>query len=512
MSVVQTSTLKRTRPNVKTQLQWILWGAVFGVLMTSCSTSQEQSPPNIIYIFADDLGYGELGAYGQKKIKTPHLDQLAAGGMRFTQHYTGAPVCAPSRYMLMTGTHAGHAYIRGNYELGQFADTAEGGQMPIPEHTPTIAKTLKASGYTTAMIGKWGLGMGDTTGSPNLQGFDYYYGYLDQKQAHNYYPTHLWENDTLAPLENPYFLVHTPIAPNSPPEAFEQFKGKDYAPDRMLDKALSFIDKQSQESPFFLYYPSPIPHVSLQVPDSLVAAYAGQFEETPYYGNRGYTAHKTPNAAYAAMITHLDYEVGKIWEAVKAKGLEENTIILFSSDNGPTFAGGVDASYFNSTAGLRGLKMDVYEGGIRIPFIAYWKGKIAPGSTSSLVSGQWDMFNTMAQLAGSKATSPDGVSLVPELLGVGKQQQHDYIYFEYPEKRGQLALRKGNWKAVKVNMKTNPNATWELYNLKSDPYEEQDVAVAHPKIIRQMDSLQQLAHRHPHIRDWEFIDPKFKKR
>ena len=471
----------------------------------------DSQPPNIIYILADDLGYGEIGAYGQEKIQTPNLDRLASGGMRFTQHYTGAPVCAPSRYMFLTGTHAGHSYIRGNYELGQFEDENEGGQMPIPETTPTLAKMLKKAGYQTALVGKWGLGMNGTSGSPLLQGFDYYYGYLDQKQAHNYYPTHLWENDEVAPLNNDYFLVHNRIEEGSEQDAFDQFKGKDYAPDRMIDKALHFLDTTSVEKPFFLYYPSPIPHVSLQVPDSLIDHYRNQFDETPYYGDRGYAAHQYPRAAYAAMITHLDTEVGKIWEAVKSRGQEENTIILFTSDNGPTFAGGVDAEYFNSAAGFRGLKMDVYEGGIRIPFIAYWKGKIVPGSNSNLVSGHWDMFNTFAALSGQKQTSPDGVSLLPELLGKEGQEQREFIYFEYPEKRGQIALRMGDWKGVKIDIKTNTNASWELYDLKNDPTEKNDLASQNPGVVKKIDSIQRKAHRHPHIREWEFIDPKFKK-
>ena len=486
---------------------------LLGICFLGCMNPQsEKAPaPNIIYIFADDWGYGELGAYGQEKTKTPHLDRLAAGGMRFTQHYTGAPVCAPSRYMLLTGTHAGHSYIRGNYELGQFADDKEGGQMPIPETTPTLAKMLKKAGYQTAMVGKWGLGMNGTTGSPLLQGFDYYYGYLDQKQAHNYYPTHLWENDKVAPLDNDYFLVHNQIKEGSDHAAFDQFKGNDFAPDRMIEKALHFLDTTAVEKPFFLYYPSPIPHVSLQVPDSLVLQYQGQFEEQPYYGNQGYTAHQYPLSAYAAMITHLDSEVGKIWEAVKARGQEENTLILFSSDNGPTFAGGVDADYFNSAAGFRGLKMDVYEGGIRVPFIVYWKNKIKPGQTSDLVSGHWDMYNTFAELSGQEPTSPDGISLLPELLGKEGQKNHPYLYFEYPEKRGQIAVRMGDWKGVKIDMKTNPIAAWELYNLKNDPRETENLAARQPEVIQKIDSLQRLAHRHPHIRDWEFIDPKFKK-
>lgn len=470
-----------------------------------------KTPPNIIYILADDLGYGELGAYGQQKIKTPNLDLLAAQGMRFLQHYTGAPVCAPSRYMFLTGTHAGHAYIRGNYELGQFADELEGGQMPIPETTPTLAKMLKKAGYQTAMVGKWGLGMNQTTGSPLAQGFDYYYGYLDQKQAHNYYPTHLWENDQKAPLNNPYFLVHTPISPYSDQSAFDQFKGNDYAPDRMLEKALHFLDTTSVEKPFFLYYPSPIPHVSLQIPDSLLTNYKDQFDEKPYYGSQGYTAHQTPLAAYAAMITHLDSEVGKIWEAVKNRGQEENTLILFSSDNGPTFAGGVDADYFQSASHLRGLKMDVYEGGIRVPFIAYWKGKIQPGTISNLVSGHWDMYNTFAEISGQPQTAPDGISILPELLANSDQKQHPYLYFEYPEKRGQIALRLGDWKGVKTDMKINPETPWQLYNLATDPEEQFDVSIQNLQIVKQIDSLQKIAHQHPHIRDWEFVDPKFKR-
>jgi arylsulfatase A-like enzyme len=242
-----------------------------------------------------------------------------------------------------------------------------------------------------------------------------------------------------------------------------------------------------------------------------VQQYEGDFEETPYYGNKGYTAHQYPKAAYAAMITHLDTEVGKIWEAVKARGQEENTLILFSSDNGPTFAGGVDAAYFNSAAGFRGLKMDVYEGGIRIPFIAYWKGKIKPGSVSDLVSGHWDMYNTFADLSDQDQKSPDGISILPELLGSKGQKQHEYIYFEYPEKRGQVALRMGDWKGVKVEMKTNSNSTWELYNLKEDPQELMNLAQQYPEIILKIDSLQQIAHRPAHIREWEFINPKYKK-
>ena len=424
--------------------------------------------------------------------KTPNLDLLAAQGMRFTGAFLH----------FLTGTH---------YELGQFSDENEGGQMPIPETTPTLAKMLKNAGYQTAMIGKWGLGMNETTGSPLIQGFDYYYGYLDQKQAHNYYPTHLWENDKISPLNNEYFLVHTPIEKGSNQNKFNQFKGKDYAPDKMVEKAVNFIETSSINKPFFLYYPSPIPHVSLQIPDSLINSVQRINLMKRNYGDKGYTPHQYPKSAYAAMITHLDSEVGKIWDAVKAKGEEENTLILFSSDNGPTFAGGVDATFFNSTNNLRGLKMDVYEGGIRIPFIAYWKNKIKSGQHSDLISGHWDMFNTFSELSGQKELSSDGISLVPELLGKEGQKEHEFIYFEYPEKRGQIAIRIGNWKGVKVDVKTNFTSKWELYNLKNDIQETNNVANKYPEILKKLDSIQKLAHRHPHIREWEFVDPKFVK-
>jgi len=493
------------------------YGVLFLILSCialACTTAVEKpSYPNIIYIFADDLGYGELGAYGQEKIKTPNIDRLAALGMRFTQHYTGAPVCAPSRYMLLTGTHAGQAYIRGNYELGGYEDATEGGQMPIPLGTPTLGTLLKEKGYATAMIGKWGLGMHDTTGNPNLHGFDYAYGYLDQKQAHNYYPTHLWENGQWDSLPNPYFSVHQSLPPEANQASFDAFKGQAYAPDRMLSKALKFIDNNAGKNPFFLYYPSPLPHLALQVPDSLTQQYINQFEEAPYYGNDGYSPHQNPLSAYAAMISHLDGQVGKIWEAVVARGEEENTLIFFSSDNGPTFLGGVSASFFNSAGGLKGLKMDVYEGGIRVPLIAYWKNKIAPGSITDLPSAQWDMYNTFSEVINSSKQSPNGISILPTLLGnPEKQKTHPYLYFEYPEKGGQLAVRMDRWKGIKTGLKKNSKAPWQLFDLQKDPKEAEDRADENPQILKALDSLVLLAHRHPHIREWEIIDSKLKKK
>jgi arylsulfatase A-like enzyme len=353
---------------------------------TTVKTSSGKRP-NIIYIYADDLGYGELGCYGQQKIKTPNLDRIAREGIKFTQHYTSAPVCAPARCMLMTGKHSGHSYIRGNYELGGFEDDKEGGQMPLPEGTFTIARLMQQAGYTTGAIGKWGLGMVNTTGDPNKQGFDYFYGYLDQKQAHNFYPTHLWENarptgssgrskwDT---LNNPYIQVHKPLPKDAPDTAFNYFKGKDYSLTKMAEKTLAFI-KKNKDKPFFLYLPYTGPHVSLQAPDEAVREYIGKFEEQPYHGERGYASTLYPKSTYAAMITYMDKQVGRIMELLKELGLDDNTIVMFSSDNGATFdVGGVDTKFFNSVGGLRGLKQDLYEGGIREPFIARWPGKIQP--------------------------------------------------------------------------------------------------------------------------------------
>ncbi len=461
--------------------------------------------PNIIYIYADDLGYGELGSYGQTKIKTPHLDRMAAEGMRFIQHYTSTPVCAPARAMLLTGLHGGHSYIRGNHELGGFADTAERGQYPLPKAAITIADVLKTKGYSTAIIGKWGLGMANTEGNPLLHGFDYSYGYLDQKQAHNYYPSHLWENGKWDTLDQPYFYVHRKLSPDSATDdAFASFIGKDYAPDKLTEKAEKFI-REKKEKPFFLYLPYTIPHASLQVPEKWVNAYKGQFEEQPYFGQQGYTPSKYPLSTYAGMISYLDEQVGKIMALIKELGLEENTLICFSSDNGATFNGGVDARFFNSAAGFRGLKMDLYEGGIRMPFIARWPGKIKAGAVSDHVSVQYDLMATLADLTGVPAPPNDGISFLPTLLGNDKnQQQHEFLYFEYPEKGGQRAIRYGNWKGVKTGLKNNPAAPWQLFDLSKDPSETTDLASNHPDLLKTFDAIVARERQDSPLATWNF--------
>ncbi len=468
-----------------------------------------QQKPNIIYIYADDMGYGELGCYGQQKIKTPYLDKIAKEGIRFTQHYTSAPVCAPARCMLMTGKHSGHSYIRGNYELGGFEDAKEGGQMPLPEGTFTIAKMMKQAGYTTGMIGKWGLGMSNTTGDPNKQGFDYFYGYLDQKQAHNFYPTHLWENGKWDTLNNPFIYVHRPLAKDAPDSAFNYYKGKDYSVTMMAEKTLGFI-RQNKNKPFFLYLPYTGPHVSLQAPDEAVKEYVGQFDEQPYYGDRGYASTKYPLSTYAAMITYMDKQIGRVMALLKELKLDENTIVMFSSDNGTTFdVGGVKAEYFNLTGGLRGRKQDLYEGGIREPFIARWPGKIPAGRATNHISAQFDLLATLSQLTGMKAPPNDGISFLPTLLGKDKQQQHAYLYFEFPEKGGQVAIRMGDWKGVKSNMKKDKNAAWEIYNLKTDEKETTNVAAEHTELVKKFEEILKKEHQPSHIREWEFVDPKF---
>lgn len=469
--------------------------------------SSAQQSPNIIYIYADDLGYGELGSYGQQKIKTPNLDRMAAEGMRFTQHYTSTPVCAPARCMLMTGKHGGHSYIRGNYELGGFADSSERGQLPLAVKEFTIAELLKQKGYATGIVGKWGLGMADTEGSPLRQGFDYFYGYLDQKQAHNFYPTHLWENDRWDSLHQPFIDVHKRLdSATATKKDFDYFKGEQYAPEKMTAKAISFIEK-NQSKPFFLYLPYTIPHASLQAPDNWVKKYVGQFNEKAYYGQKGYASTLHPLSTYAAMISYLDEQVGIVAQKIKDLGLDQNTIIMFSSDNGATFNGGVDAEFFNSVAGLRGLKMDLYEGGIRMPFIARWPGKIKSGSTSDLISAQYDLFATVADLTKQKTAATDGISFLPELLGKKrKQKKHDYLYFEFSEKSGQVAVRMGDWKGVKSNMKKNKNAPWEIYNLKNDFSESRNVAAQHPELAAKFESIIKKEHQHSHIKRWEFVD------
>jgi len=485
------------------------WLALAAALCWAIPAAQSaEPPPNVVYILADDLGYAELGCYGQEKIKTPHIDRLAAEGMRFTQHYCGNAVCAPSRCVLMTGKHPGHATIRNN-RRAQLPDSLKerlglvfSGQEPIPDAEVTIAEMLKQKGYATAAVGKWGLGHFGTSGDPNRQGFDLFFGYNCQGHAHSYYPGHLWRNSEKVKLDNdPPVPGHARLpkgADPNDPASYEPFKGTDYAPDRMLDAALQFV-RENRDGPFFLYFPSTIPHVALHVPDEELKPYLGKWDETPFTGN-GYTPHQTPRAAYAAMISRLDKDVGRIMALLKELGLDEQTLVMFSSDNGTThLKKEADYEFFNSVGPLRGLKGSLYEGGIRVPMIARWPGRIEPGTTSDHISAFYDVMPTLAELTGTEPPEGiDGVSFLPTLLGRPEEQkQHEYLYWEFTGYGGQQAVRMGPWKAVRQNMLRRNNSDplrIELYNLEDDIGESRDVAAEHPEIVARMRAIMQSEH------------------
>ena len=460
--------------------------------ISGCNFFSEKkfAKPNIIFILADDLGYGELGCCGQQKIKTPNIDRLAAEGMKFTQHYSGSPVCAPSRCTLMTGKHTGHAYIRANDEMNERGDVWHDpnieGQRPLLPNTETIGRMLQRTGYVTGAIGKWGLGGPNDSGHPNKQGFDFWYGYLCQRVAHNYYPTHLWRNAEKEILEgNDYFYPHQKLpADKDPtdPASYEPYSGKQYSQDLMAEEALNFI-KQNKHKPFFLYLPFIVPHASIQVPDDSLAEYEGKFPETPYKGEKGYLPNRTPRAAYAAMITRMDREIGRIMDLLKELGLDEKTLVIFTSDNGTAWGyGGTDPEFFNSSGGLRDFKGSLYEGGIRVPMIARWKDKIEPGTVSDHISAFWDFYPTLAEIVGAEVFDHiDGISLLPTLLNKN-QKKHDYLYWEYV---GKQAIRMEKWKAVRPGI----DKDIELYDLENDMAEKNNVADQHPEIISEMAEL-----------------------
>jgi arylsulfatase len=457
--------------------------AMIMTAFASCERAADR-PPNIVLILADDLGYGELGSYGQTKIRTPNLDRLADEGMRFTQHYSGSPVCAPSRAVLLTGLHTGHAYIRDNDEMPErgdvWHDLSLEGQRPLPANTHGIGTMLQSAGYVTGAIGKWGLGGPGSTGEPNGQGFDHWYGYLCQRIAHNYYPPHLWRNTEKHVLENEYFHPHQRLPEDADPfdpASYAPYSGTQYSMDLMAEEALAFI-RRNQDRPFFLYLPFPVPHVALQVPEESLKEYDGAFPETPYRGDRGYTPHIAPRAAYAAMITRMDREIGRVVSLLEELGLADNTIVFFTSDNGPTFNGGTDSEFFGSAGPLRGLKTQLYEGGIRVPLIARWPGRVQPGSVSDHLSAFWDFLPTLAELAGTDVpVEIDGLSMLPTLLGtLAEQERHEYLYWEF---QGRQAVRLGDWKGYR----TSADSAIELYDLGSDIGEQHDVADQHPDVV-----------------------------
>lgn len=433
----------------------------------------EMHKPNIIYILADDLGYGDLSCYGQQKFNTPNIDKLASQGILFTQHYAGSAVCAPSRSVLLTGQHTGHTFIRGNKEV------EPEGQYPIPDATYTLAEMLQKSGYVTGAFGKWGLGFPASEGDPINQGFDIFFGYNCQRMGHNYYPEHLWSNKDSIVLKG----------------NIGSLKEK-YAPNIIHQKTLEFIE-HNKDKPFFAYVASIIPHAELAAPEELIKKYRNKFlpekvfegvESGPEYKKGGYASQNESHAAFVAMIELLDKQVGEIMNKVNELGIANNTIIIFTSDNGPHEEGGADPKYFNSSGALRGSKRDLYEGGIRVPMIVKWPEKIKAGRKTDLVSAFWDVFPTFSDILGAKPQkNTDGISFLPELMGVkNNQKHHEYLYWEFHEKGGRQAVRMGDWKAVKYNVLKNPNAPLELYNLKNDIGETTNMAGQNPKIVAQM--------------------------
>ncbi|MBK9390977.1 MAG: arylsulfatase [Bacteroidetes bacterium] len=481
---------------------------------------EKNDKPNIIFILADDLGYGDLGVYGQTKIETPNIDRLAASGMMFTQHYSGSPVSAPSRCSLLTGKHTGHSQVRGNDEWpdrgdvwnyrAMIADSTLEGQKPLQNGTVTIASLLKSGGYKTGMIGKWGLGAPHTESIPTKMGFDYFFGINCQRMAHTYYPLFLYENDHRYYLDNDTVAPHTLLDKNADPlnpASYSAYNLKDYAPDLMFTKLTDFVN-ENKDNPFFLYWATPIPHVALQAPQKWVDYYIEKFgDEKPYLGESGYFPHKNPHAAYAAMISYLDDQVGNLITQLKDLGIYENTLIIFTSDNGPTFNGGSDSPWFKSGGPFRcdaGYgKANVNEGGIRVPLIASWPLEIDPGSVSGHVSAFWDVMPTLCDIAGIKPPNgSDGISFLPELTGK-KQKQHRYLYWEYPENEGQQAIIFGKYKAMRKNMHKG-NSEFELYDLESDKEETKNIATAHPEIIKKIEDIIRKEHQKSLNPRWQF--------
>ena len=470
-----------------TRLAVLLTLAAFapGCVAAPPEVVEEPAPPNIVYIYADDLGYNEVGAYGQDKIRTPNLDRLAAEGMRFTQHYSGSAVCAPSRSVLLTGKHSGHSFIRNNKELGGWGPDEPEGQWPLAAEEQTLAELLQEQGYATGAMGKWGLGGPTDHGRPNLQGFDHYYGYLCQRVAHNYYPTHLWRNEDKDMLPgNEWFSAHQSIDEPLPHrDDYAIYQGETYAPDLIADEVLQFI-RDNADGPFFLYYPTIVPHVAVQVPDDSLAEYDGAFEETPYLGQQSYLPHPEPRAAYAAMITRMDRNVGRVLDLLEELGLEDNTLVMFSSDNGPTWVGGSDLEFFDGNGIFRGRKQQLYEGGIRVPMIARWPGHIEAGSVTDHLSAQWDVLATVLDVIDvAPLGDTDGISFAPTLFNEGEQAQHDVMYWELGR---QQAVRLGDWKLYRRANADNEIVNVELFNLADDVEEQNNLAEAMPAKVAEL--------------------------
>ena len=428
-----------------------------GTLVGAAASSQTTPSPNVVFILADDLGYGDLGCYGQKVIRTPNIDRLAAEGMRFTQVYAGCTVCAPSRCALMTGKHTGHARVRGNVKP----------EVPLEAEDVTVAEVLKKAGYRTGLFGKWGLGMASTPGIPNKKGFDEFFGYHTQLQAHTYYPQQLWLNQT-------EFII---------PGNFGT-KKKNWSPDLILPRALDFIEK-NKSGPFFLYYASTIPHANNELGND-----TGDGMEIPDWGTYKNESWPPQEKGFAALVSRLDSDVGKILRKLDSDGLASNTVVIFTSDNGPHKEGGHDPDFFHSSGPLRGIKRDLYEGGIREPAIVRWPGRIKAGAVSDEPWAFWDFLPTAAAIANTTAPSGiDGISMLDAMLG-RPQKKHDYFYWEFHERGFSQAVRMGDWKGVRVGSRSAPI---ELYDLRTDAAESKNIASQNPSVVARIAEIMRTA-------------------
>lgn len=457
----------------------MLWTSLALTLLQAPPATQESptTPPNIIYIMADDLGWGDLSVQGQKRFETPRLDQMAAEGMRFTSHYSGSTVCAPSRAVLMTGLHTGHVAVRGNRENKPI------GQFPLPAASLTVAEILKSDGYETAVIGKWGLGPPGSEGAPLAQGFDHSFGYNCQRNAHFFYRDFLFRDDEKIEID---------------PEQWTH--------ELLTEDALDWLGEREASKPFFLYLPYTIPHASIEAPQELIDPFIGRWGKEKAHKGGHYSAQPTPHAAFAAMVSQLDADVGKVLDLLRAKGLAENTLVIFTSDNGPHREGGADPEFFDSNGPYRGIKRDLYEGGIRVPHIAWWPGTVKPG-VSDHASAMWDFLPTACELAGMPIPSDlDGISYAPTLLGK-EQRPHRFLYWEFHERGAAQAVRMGKWKGVRTQLKKNPEAPLELYDLSTDPGETTNLAAKHPEVVARL--MRILHSQHLPDSNWKFpTDPK----
>lgn len=425
---------------------------------------KENRGPNVIFILADDMGIGDLGCYGQQKIKTPNIDAMAANGLLFENQYSGSTVSAPSRGCLMTGKHTGHSYIRGNKgvqsEQGSF-------DLHLPESETTVAEILKEKGYATMCVGKWGLGGPGTTGSPVNKGFDYFFGYLSQGAAHRYYPDYLYENEKKVPLD-----------------------GKVYSHFAIMEKGLNFI-RTHKETPFFAYFAITPPHADLDYPD--LSQYEGAFKETPFVNDKGkgFKTQLKPRAAYASMVSEVDRNVGQIVALIEELGLKENTLVIFSSDNGVHNVGGHDPEYFNSNGPYRGYKRDLYEGGIHVPFVAYWPSVITKPRVTKHMATFWDFLPTVCDLIGAQTPEGiDGISFLPVLEErESMQRKHDYLYYEFYEQGGKQTIIKDGWKLIRLHMDTPDKLVEELYFIKEDIGEASDLMRSHPEKAEELRKL-----------------------